>query len=90
MSPQRYRALLSYLPGMAVVVNSFQSTEVQRQVYEELMHALDVKLDSEGAGPEAKTAARRALGNGASHADDGELAHELVEGTSIHGELPRV
>lgn len=82
MSPQRYRALLSYLPGMAVVVNSFQSVEVQRQVYEELMHALDVKLDSEGAGAEAKSTIRR---NGA----DGELAHELVEGASIHAELPR-
>lgn len=88
MSPQRYRALLSYLPGMAVVVNSFQSADVQRQVYEELMHALDVKLDSEGAGPEARSAIRRSQSNGAA-GDDSELAHDLVEGASIHAELPR-
>ena len=90
MSPQRYRALLSYLPGMAVVVNSFNSPDVQQKVYDELMHALDVKLDSEGAGPDAKQAARRIVGQSPSSHDDSELAHDLVEGTSIHAEMPRV
>lgn len=90
MSPQRYRALLSYLPGMAVVVNSFQSSEVQRQVYDELLQALNVKLDSEGAGPDQHAAGKKAPSNGKSAAGDSELAHELVEGASIHAELPRV
>lgn len=90
MSPQRYRALLSYLPGMAVVVNSFQSAEVQKQVYDELLQALNVKLDQEGAGPETRSVTRRAEVNGKSNAEDGELAHDLVEGASIHADLPRV
>jgi hypothetical protein len=90
MSPQRYRALLSYLPGMAVVVNSFQSAEVQRQVYDELMQALNVKLDSEGAGPDARGLSKKPATNGKSASGDSEIAHELVEGASIHAELPRI
>jgi hypothetical protein len=90
MSPQRYRALLSYLPGMAVVVNSFQSAEVQRQVYDELIQALNVKLDSEGAGPDVRGSAKKSIANGKPASGDSDIAHELVEGTSIHAELPRV
>lgn len=89
MSPQRYRALLSYLPGMAVVVNSFQSSEVQRQVYDELIQALNVKLEHEGAGPEARTPGKKPLGNGKALTGDSEIAHDLVEGASIHADLPR-
>ena len=89
MSPQRYRALLSYLPGLAVVVNSFQSTEVQRQVYDELIQALNVKLDHEGAGPEQRSAARKSGSPLKVNSSDSDLAHELVEGASIHADLPR-
>lgn len=89
MSPQRYRALLSYLPGMAVVVNSFQSPDVQRQVYDELLQALNVKLDSEGAGPDAKSAARKPSTNGRHFSEDSDLAHDLVEGESIHAPPPK-
>lgn len=86
MSPQRYRALLSYLPGMAVVVNSFQSPDVQRKVYEELMQALNGKLDCEGAGTDTRTSSKTVGVNG----KDGEIVHDLVEGGSIHHDLPRV
>jgi hypothetical protein len=89
MSPQRYRALLSYLPGMAVVVNSFQSPEVQRHVYDELIEALNAKLDTEGAGPEGRGTPRKAGTNGKTISEDSEIAHDLVEGASIHAELPR-
>lgn len=86
MSPQRYRALLSYLPGLAAVVNSFQSPDIQRQVYDDLMLALNGKLESEGAGAETRSSVRSSSLNGS----NGEIAHELVDGGSIHTELPRV
>lgn len=85
MSPQRYRALLSYLPGMAVVVNSFQSPDVQRQVYNDLMKALDVKLDQEGNGTDSRGASKSPSPNGA----HGEVAHDLIEGGSIHADMLR-
>lgn len=40
MSSAQYRRLLTNLPSMAVVVNSFQSTEVQLAVYRTLMDSL--------------------------------------------------
>lgn len=86
MSPQRYRALLSYLPGMAVVVNAFQSPDVQRKVYEELIGALNGKLENEGAGTDARSQAKSGQVNG----KDGEIMHDLAEGGSIHHDLPRV
>ena len=40
MSSAQYRRLLTNLPSMAVVVNSFQSSEVQLAVYRTLMDSL--------------------------------------------------
>ena len=86
MSPQRYRALLSYLPGLAVVVNAFQSPDVQRKVYEDLIGALNAKLDSEGAGTDSRSLSKSSGSNG----KDGEIAHDLAEGGNIHHDPPRV
>lgn len=61
LSQLRYKSLLSYLPGMASVVNSFASNEVQQQVYESLYAALNAKLESEGLSgpaPETRTPSR--------------------------------
>lgn len=61
MNAARYKLMLSYLPGMAAIVNSFQSPEVQRSVYESLMEALNVRMDAEspGAGTPAATNGRQ-------------------------------
>ncbi len=97
MSSLRYKTLLSYLPGMASVVNTFESPQVQNSVYETLMEALEAKLQSEGIG------APNSLPNGvpkprdlkritppaSTRAPGGEVAHDLVEGDSIHGDVGR-
>jgi hypothetical protein len=87
MSPLRYKTLLTYLPGMASVVNAFDSPQVQNSVYEVLMDALDSKLDTEGLG--RGTSEDRPPLNHVMPASNGELAHELVEGESIHADQPR-
>lgn len=86
MSPLRYKTLLTYLPGMASVVNAFDSPQVQNSVYEMLIDALDSKLELEGLG----------RGNTDDRpvpqlmpASNGELTHELVEGESIHSDQTR-
>jgi hypothetical protein len=99
MNPARYKLMLSYLPGMASIVNSFQSPEVQRAVYEQLMEALNVRMDAEspGAGPASNgrqrvsnTAKRPAAMSSRMSTDSDviatvdDLAHELEEGDSIH------
>lgn len=105
MNAARYKLMLSYLPGMAAIVNSFQAPEVQRAVYEQLMEALNVRLEAEspGAGSASSTRKRSALDspvrnairNNASPTDsdvvspDVEIAHDLVEGESIHAMLER-
>lgn len=87
MSPLRYKTLLTYLPGMASVVNAFAAPQVQSAVYDMLMDALNTKLETEGLGLDAvdkrpPLTQRRSPANG-------ELTHELVEGESIHAEQPR-
>ena len=94
--PVRYKSLLSYLPGMATVVNAFQSPQVQAAVYESLMSALEAKLEQEGAaaapnGTNGKGVAqllkesdRVRKTNSSSIKTNLELAHDLVEGESIH------
>lgn len=100
MNAARYKLMLSYLPGMAAIVNSFQSPEVQRSVYESLMDALNVRMDAEspGAGTPATNGRQRvsssttrppAVTSSAPPDSDvistvGDLAHELEEGDSIH------
>ena len=88
MSPLRYKTLLTYLPGMASVVNAFDSPQVQTSVYEVLMDALDSKLEIEGLGRGNSTEPRSSLAQVAA-SGSGELTHELVEGDSIHAEQPR-
>lgn len=81
MSPLRYKTLLTYLPGMASVVNSFDSPHVQAAVYTTLMEALDTKLNTEGLG--------RDIASEPLVASSSELTHELIEGESIHADAVR-
>ena len=86
MNPMRYKTLLTYLPGMASVVNSFDSPQVQNSVYEVLMEALDTRLETEGLGrdlPEHRSIITPLSTSGS------DLAHDLVEGDSIHADQPR-
>lgn len=87
MSPLRYKTLLTYLPGMASVVNTFESPQVQSAVYEVLMDALNTKLETEGLGLDV-SGERPALTQ-ARPLSNGELAQDLIEGDSIHAEQPR-
>lgn len=99
MNAARYKLMLSYLPGMAAIVNSFQSPEVQRSVYESLMEALNVRMDAESPGAGSATNGRQRVSSSparppavtAMSASDSDviaavddLAHDLEEGDSIH------
>ena len=88
MSPLRYKTLLTYLPGMASVVNAFASPQVQNSVYEILMDALDSKLENEGLGRSIAAEDRPPLTH-VIPASNGDLTHELVDGESIHADQPR-
>ena len=89
MSSSRWRVLTAYLPGIASVVNSFQSPEVQLSVYQALMQALDEKTEAEDAQAAAKS---RSMSRSKPSTDrdsgasgqDGELVFDIVEGESIH------
>lgn len=92
MSSSRWRVLTAYLPGIASVVNSFQSPEVQLAVYQSLITALDEKTDAEDAqAAKARTASSR--GRSATGRDvvtssnDSDLAYDIVDGESIHAML---
>ena len=89
MSPLRYKTLLTYLPGMASVVNAFDSPQVQSNVYDVLMEALDTKLETEGLGRGIAHSDHRTPLSHVMSVSNGELAHDLVEGDSIHAEQPR-
>ena len=88
-SSSRWRILTAYLPGIASVVNSFQSNDVQVAVYQELMRALDEKTESE-ATPMAAIKVRASRGgrsaarDAATGGSDSDLAYDIVEGESIH------
>lgn len=99
MNAARYKLMLSYLPGMAAIVNSFQAPEVQRAVYESLMEALNVRLDAENPGSGTSVSRQRVAASvpmkatirpAVLSADSGvigpddDLAHDLEEGDSIH------
>lgn len=89
MNTSRWRVLTAYLPGIASVVNSFQSPEVQLSVYQALMQALDEKTEAEEALAAAKS---RSVSRGKPSMDrdsggsgqEGELVYDIVEGESIH------
>lgn len=89
MSASRWRVLTAYLPGIASVVNSFQSPEVQLSVYQALMQALDEKTEAEEAHAAAKSrsASRGKLATdreASTTQQDSELAYDIVDGESIH------
>lgn len=90
MSSSRWRVLTAYLPGIASVVNSFQSPEVQLAVYQSLITALDEKTDAEDALATAKARASASRGRPAAErnvtvgAPDSDLAFDIVDGESIH------
>jgi hypothetical protein len=88
MKPCRYKNLMSYLPGMASVVNAFQSAEVQAQVYVELFKALEMRLEEEGVPAAANrragaTELKQVLAEAAQSLQD-DLEHDLEDGDNIH------
>ena len=92
MSASRWRVLTAYLPGIASVVNSFQSPEVQLAVYQSLMQALDEKTEAEEAqaATKSRSSSRAKLATDrepATSGHDSELAYDIVDGESIHAML---
>lgn len=81
MSSTSYKKLLSNLPSMAAIVNSFESEQVQIRVYETLIQALEDRnvdqADEPGQSSTLNKSSSVLLTNG-------EVTHELVEGDSIH------
>ena len=89
MSASRWRVLTAYLPGIASVVNSFQSPEVQLAVYQSLMQALDEKTEAEEAhaATKSRSSSRGKLATDHESVTSGhgsELAYDIVDGESIH------
>ena len=85
----RYKVLLSYLPGMATVVNSFDSDAVQQQVYNMLIEALNEKEGFSGING-SKPSRPVVSSNGSSKTEaspDAELVHDIVDGASIHADM---
>jgi len=76
MSSPSYKKLLTNLPSMAAIVNSFQSEQVQIRVYETLIQALEDRQSGE-ASSTLKKSSSVLLTNG-------DVSHDLVEGDSIH------
>jgi hypothetical protein len=90
MTSARYKTLLAYLPGMASVVNSFQSQEVQLAVYNNLMDALNERETSDGKTPlsnikpvQSQYSARRV----SIPSQESMVLHDLVEGANIHTDM---
>ncbi|MEZ6057036.1 MAG: hypothetical protein R3C01_10060 [Planctomycetaceae bacterium] len=94
MSSARYRRLLTNLPSMAAVVNSFQSADVQLAVYQTLIESLDEAtsddssrestVEMSSARSSARRAASRSQSNGSSGSRDDSALADIVEGDSIH------
>lgn len=95
MSALRYRTLLTNLPNMASVVNSFNSPVIQQAVYEALIAALNGKMDADGVPTPVSTSQSSiqdsvpASSRSSALTFEQELAHDLVEGESIHAVLSR-
>ncbi len=89
----RYKTLLSYLPGMATVVNAFESPVVQEAVFKDLLLALNLRMEQEGVPPLSKrdevrsVADLKSLVEQATATEDVEL--DLVSGDSIHAVSPK-
>jgi len=82
MNSHKYRKLLTNLPSMAAVVNSFQSPEVQLEVYQLLVDQLE-EATADGSAPPSSSATA-GTNRPAAEAAGGELAQQLVDGESIH------
>lgn len=95
MAPCRYKTLMSYLPGMASVVNAFAAPTVQQAVFDELMKALNHRMEQEGVPPTPRSSGVRSVAELKSlveqvSTDSGdELALELESGESIHAVSPK-
>ncbi|HET6425588.1 MAG TPA: hypothetical protein VFG20_18000 [Planctomycetaceae bacterium] len=90
----RYKTMLSYLPGMATVVNAFESPAVQESVFKDLMQALNVRMEQEGVPPLPRKGDVRSVAELKSLVDqvaggDSEIAHDLISGDSIHAVSPK-
>ena len=75
MSSGQYRRLLTNLPSMAAVVNTFQSPDVQLAVYRTLIDSLLEATAEESGTPSTSRIVKN-------RARPGEL--DLVEGDNIH------
>lgn len=82
MSSLRYRKLLTNLPSMAAVVNSFQSPEVQLEVYRLLVNELEEATTDACAG--ALLSDSPSKGSSLDSSATAGLAHQLIDGESIH------
>lgn len=90
----RYKTLLSYLPGMATVVNAFDTPAVQEAVFRDLMQALNLRMEQEGVPPLPRKGDVRSVAELKSLVDqvatsDSEIEHDLVSGESIHMVSPK-
>ncbi len=83
MNEQHFKTLMSTLPSMAAVVNAFDSPEVQMQAYNTLMSALKAKTQGRHS-QNGKPGSNGEKMSPTDSSDDGELAHNLVDGDSIH------
>ncbi len=95
MAQCRYKTLLSYLPGMATVVNAFDSPVVQESVYQDLMQALRIRMEQEGVPPLPRkddvrsVAELKNLVDQVSANSDVDIELDLVSGDSIHAVSPK-
>lgn len=90
MSSTNYKQLISYMPTMAAVVNSFQSPEVQIVVFQRLIGALENALNMKPSAADSDKSSRPSVlgsGRNGSSVSGMEITHDLVEGDSIHSAI---
>ena len=83
MNNLQYKTLLSYLPGMASVVNSFNSEQVQVAVFDRLISALEERNESSNSSSGTRSIKQKSSAEVAETAS-AELEHDIIEGGSIH------
>jgi len=79
----QYKTLLSYLPGMASVVNSFNSEQVQVAVFDRLISALEQRTETT-TSPVKIQEGNAKIATASAKAPSDELEQDLIEGDSIH------
>ncbi len=82
MSNARYKKLLTNLPSMAAVVNAFESEEVQREVFEVLIDALDEATSEELGDDRMRPRVKRR--SAVSDIGSRNGGADFIEGDSIH------